>query len=185
MKEVASSINLQNELKKDNPDGFSSKMSQVFSTATMGTISNKSSKGWMNSGMAFHGEFSMQNILEHPRGAVESTLSQVLEASAPLTYFLTPSQLQSLQERASARKTSLPPEMEAAYQLQISILSSMPELEESLQQAPKQKATETMEKPTHSTAEDVLTLYVRRMMPLECERLQGFPENWTEIDIEL
>ena len=61
----------------------------------------------------------------------------------------------------------------------------MPELEESLQQAPKHKATETMEKPTHSTAEDVLTLYVRRMMPLECERLQGFPENWTEIDIEL
>ena len=24
-------------------------------------------------------------------------------------------------------------------------------------------------------------LYIRRLMPIECERLQGFPDGWTEI----
>ena len=24
-------------------------------------------------------------------------------------------------------------------------------------------------------------LYIRRLMPIECERLQGFPDNWTAI----
>ena len=27
-------------------------------------------------------------------------------------------------------------------------------------------------------------LFVRRMLPSECEKLQGFPQSWTETDTE-
>ena len=58
-------------------------------------------------------------------------------------------------------------------------------LEESLRQAHKQKGTEMMEKPTPATHEEAPMLYVRRMLPLEYERLQGFPDNWTLPDGQL
>ena len=138
----------------------------------------------MNSGMAFRGEYWMQNTLEHPNAVAESTLSEVLEASAPPRYFLNQEQLQSLLERASARKTSLPQQYKTALTAQISMLSNMPQLAESIQQDRKPKATEMMEKATPSTPEEVPTLFVRRLTPSECERLQGFPPGWTEIETE-
>jgi DNA (cytosine-5)-methyltransferase 1 len=35
----------------------------------------------------------------------------------------------------------------------------------------------------HSTAKDAVRWVVRRLMPIECERLQGFPNGWTDIEI--
>jgi len=78
----------------------------------------------------------------------------------------------------------LPEPLIQAYQKQISILSNMPVLEEKQPLVLKQKDTGTMEKPTPLIPEEVQMLYVRRMLPSEYERLQGFPENWTLIDSE-
>lgn len=78
----------------------------------------------------------------------------------------------------------LPEPLIQAYQKQISILSSMQVLDGKQPQDLKQKDTGTMEKPTLLTQEEVQMLYVRRMLPSEYERLQGFPENWTLIDSE-
>jgi hypothetical protein len=107
-----------------------------------------------------------------------------LEPSAPLKYFLSVEQIQSLINRASERGTSLPPAMMKAYQSQITFLSNMQALAEEQVQDHKEKVTETMEKLILSTPEEARTLYVRRMLPSECERLQGFPVGWTEIDTE-
>ena len=126
----------------------------------------------------------MQNSLEHPKDVEEHTLSQVLEPSAPLKYFLNEEQIQSLINRAVERGTSLPPAMMRAYQSQISFLSNMRELAEEQTQGHKEKVTETMEKLILSTPEAAQMLFVRRMLPSECERLQGFPVDWTEIDTE-
>lgn len=68
---------------------------------------------------------------------------------------------------------------------QITTLSNMQELEESLQRDRKQKDIETMEKHTPAIQEEVQMLFARRMLPLEYERLQGFPDNWTLLDGEL
>jgi DNA (cytosine-5)-methyltransferase 1 len=38
---------------------------------------------------------------------------------------------------------------------------------------------DTGERDTHGVVED---LYVRRLTPIECERLQGFPDNWTLVN---
>ena len=74
--------------------------------------------------------------------------------------------------------------MMTAYQKQISFLSNMQALAEEQVQARKEKDTETMERLILSTPEEARTLYVRRMLPSEYERLQGFPVGWTEIDSE-
>ncbi len=78
----------------------------------------------------------------------------------------------------------LPEPLIQAYQKQISILSNMQVSDEKQPQGLKQKGTGTTEKPTPLTQEEVQMLYVRRMLPSEYERLQGFPENWTLIDSE-
>lgn len=177
-------MNSRGSSKKESLNGSSLKTSRGCSTATTGKISKESSKSWTNSGTVFRGEFSTQNISEHPSVVVESTLSEVLETSAPLKYFLTPQQLQSLLNRAAARRTSLPENLERCMELQISTLSNMRESTGSPRPVPKQKATATTAKHTRSTLGGPRTLYVRRLLPSECEKLQGFPPAWTEIDIE-
>nr|AAB95337.1 EaeI methyltransferase beta subunit [Klebsiella aerogenes] len=175
---------MQNSSKKENLNGLLLKMFPDCSTATMDKTSKLSSIRWSNSGMAFRGEYWMQNTLEHPSVEEECTLSQVLETCAPLESFLNPEQLESLINRAKERGQMLPEPLIQAYQKQISILSSMQVLDEKQPQDLKQKDTGTTEKPTHLTQEEVQMLYVRRMLPSEYERLQGFPENWTLIDSE-
>jgi hypothetical protein len=72
--------------------------------------------------------------------------------------------------------------LEAAIRKQIATLSSTRVLAENPVQAPKPKATATTANPTPSTAGEVPMLSVRRLMPSECEILQGFPAGWTAID---
>ena len=106
--EVDSSTNMQNSSKKSILVGFLSKMFPDFLTAQKVETLTQSSRHWMNSGMAFHGEYWTQNSLEHPSVVEERTLSEVLEPSAPLKYFLNKEQIQSLINRAIDRGTSLP-----------------------------------------------------------------------------
>ena len=80
------------------------------------------------------------------------------------------------------KRKPLPEKLHKALETHLSTLSNTPGLEEKLLQARKQKATETTEKPTPLTQEAPLMLFVRRMLPSECETLQGFPKNWTAVD---
>lgn len=187
MKEVACSSNSRNlyGMRDQSLAGFCSRMFPGCSTPTVEKISEHSSQRWMSSGMAFRGECWTQNTLERPSDVVACTLSEVLEASAPLKYFLNKEELQSLIDRGEAKTIPMDPILKDRLTSQITTLSSMPELEESLQQARKGKATETTEKPTHATREVAPMLYARRMLPLEYERLQGFPDDWTLLDGQL
>lgn len=99
-------------------------------------------------------------------------------------FFLTTDHLQSLLDRASARNKPLPMELEKAIKNQISILSSMPQLEESIQQARSQKDFVMTEKLGRLIQEVAQMLSVRRMTPSEYEKLQGFPVGWTLVDSE-
>jgi hypothetical protein len=155
------------------------------STATVVKISERSSSAWMNSGMAFRGECLTQNILEHPNDVVVSTLSQVVGRYAPLKYFLNPVQITKWLARASAKGISVPDAMQQALEIQASTPFSTPPSEEAQKQVRKRRATATTAKPTRSTRGEVPTLFVRRMLPSEYEKLQGFPENWTATDFEL
>lgn len=164
--------------------GLFSRMFQGSSTATTGKISEPSSVNWANSGMAYRGEYSMQNTLEHPSDVVECTLSEVMETSAPLTSSLSLEQVSLFIERLLERKISVPPTFLQALENQASLLSNTPQSGGNTQRAQRQKDSEATAKHTHSTVEEAQTFYVRRMLPSEAERLQGFPTNWTLVDTE-
>ena len=181
---MASSTNTRNSSKKITLAGFLSKMFPGSSTVQKVETLTSSSPHWMNSGIVWHGEYWMQNSLEHHSDVAEHTLSEVLEPQAPLKYFLNVEQIQSLIARATDRGTSLPPAMMTAYQNQISFLSNMQELAEEQAQGHKEKVTEMMEKLILSTPEEARMLFVRRMLPSEYEVLQGFPKQWTAVDGE-
>jgi len=181
---VDCSTNMHNLSLKGFLDGFLSKTSQDSLIVTTEEISKQSSQRWMNSGIAYHGEYWMQNTLEHHKDAEESILSQVLEPSAPPKYFLNQAQISKLIERASAKKISFPADLELALEKSLTTSCNTQQLEEKQAQALKQKATGTTEKHTPLIQEEVPMLYARRLLPSECERLQGFPPGWTEIDTE-
>ena len=181
---MVSSTNMQSSSKKSALAGFLLKMFPDFLTAPKVKILKSSSPRWMNSGMVYHGEYWTQNSLEHRNVVEELTLSEVVEPSAPLRYFLNEEQIQSLLDRAEERGTSLPPALEKAYRAQISFLSNMRVLAEEQVQDHKEKVTEMMERLILSTPEEARMLYVRRMLPSEYEKLQGFPKGWTDIDSE-
>ena len=183
--EVDCSINSQNLQERQNLIGYLLKMFRGYLIQKEEVTSNTSSIRWMNSGMVFRGECWTQNTLEHHKDVEESILSEVLEHFVPLKYFLNTVQLKSLLNRADMRSIPMPQGLRETIESQITTLSNMPELEEFLQQGHKQKDTEMMEKHIHATPEEALMLYVRRMLPLEYERLQGFPVNWTQVDGDL
>jgi len=181
---VGSSTNLHLLWNLGDLNGLFWKMFPAFSTAKTGRISDTSLNGWMNSGMVWRGEYWTLNSSERPNDVVESSLSEVIERQAPYKYFLTVEQLNSLLTRAAVRGKALPRDLEEAIRKQISILSSMPELDECIRLGRNPKDTDPMERLGHLTQEDLPMLYVRRMTPSECEALQGFPEGWTNLGTE-
>ena len=186
VKEVDCSTNSQDlsqtSLKKQDLVGYLWKMFPDYSIQKEERTSKNSSQSWMNSGMVYHGECWTQNTLEHPKDVVVCILSQVIEASSPLKYFLNKEQLQSLLRRADSKTIPMPMELRRRIELQITLLSNMPELDEYLLQDPKAKDTETMVKLLHATPGAAQMLSVRRMLPSEYEKLQGFPVGWTQVD---
>ena len=177
-------MSMQNSSKKANPSGSFWKMSQDSSTVIKGKISEQSLVRWENSGIASRGEFLMLNTLEHPKDADVSTLSEVLEMKAPLKYFLNQNQIKLFIDRLSERKIQAPKMFLKAMMAQASLRSNTLQLGESTAQDQGQKVSGTTGKLTRLTAAEARTLFVRRLMPSECERLQGFPENWTLRDTE-
>ncbi len=135
--------------------------------------------------MVWHGEYWMQNSLEHPNVVVVCSLLQVISQSAPLKYFLTTNELQSLLNRASEKQRELPQDLKEAIQNQLSTLSKMPQLEEFIHQARKGQDIDVMEKLGLLIQGEEVMLCVRHMTPLEYELLQGFPEGWTLLDTQV
>ena len=177
-------MNSQDSSKTDCLDGLSLKMFQDSSIVMKEKISDVSLKSWMNSGMAYRGEFSMRNILEHHKDVEESTLWEVMETSAPLEYFLKREQLELWISRAWEKNFPVPEELSNAIEMQISFLSNTQVSVGKQVLDRKLKDLGTTVKPTPSIQEEAPMLFVRRLMPSECERLQGFPKGWTETDIE-
>ena len=63
---------------------------------------------WSVTAGASHGERSTHNTGEYPSAVVESTLSQILEANAPETYYLSAKACQGILNRAKKRGKELP-----------------------------------------------------------------------------
>ena len=114
--EAASSSTGQTESQTSlfGPDGSSSRTCQGFSPLpTEGTLPSFSAR-WPTSGMASAGGYWTLDTSECPSGAVECSLSAILEPTAAPRYALSARAAAGILRRASARGRLLPAELEAA-----------------------------------------------------------------------
>ncbi len=72
------------------------------------------------------GRLGPLNTSECPKGAVESSLSQILQAQVPSKYYLSKTACLGILHRAEERGKSLPPQLELALKLQAGIVQPLP-----------------------------------------------------------
>ena len=155
------------------------------------------------------GDYTMRSFGEYPREENASLLSQILEVSPHPKYYLSAKACRGILNRAERRGKKLPPELEAALIAQ-SACNEMESIEP-IQQAVyvPEVAHSLKAKANCDFREDSETYVVsgidcrngkenggfsyncihpvrigravRRLTPLECERLQGYPDGWTDI----
>ena len=86
------------------------------SVPTKGLTSDGFSMKWSNSGMAFRGELWTLDTSESPSDAVECSLSQVLNPTAPVRFSLSARAASGILRRARRRDKELPPALVVALE---------------------------------------------------------------------
>ena len=135
------------------------KMYLDSSVPTKGLTSDGFSMKWKNSGMAFRGELWTLVTSESPSDAVECSLSQVLNPTAPQRFSLSVKAASGILRRANRRGKVLPAALRTALG--------------SLAHSSDDSAKESIALLTSRSSS------VRRLTPTECERLMGWPDGWT------
>lgn len=106
------------------PRGSSGKMYQASSAAAADGTLAPSSGRWLNSGMGSHGEFLTLATAEFHSAAVESSLSEVLQAQPlPERYFLSPRACAGILRRAKKRGKTLPEPLAVALEAVAGLLT--------------------------------------------------------------
>lgn len=95
-------------------DGSSSRTSWDCSPPRKGRTSRSSSARWPSSGTASAGGFSTLDSSEFPNGAVECSLSDILEEAVDPRYALSARAAAGILRRAERRGRKIPPDLEAA-----------------------------------------------------------------------
>lgn len=186
------------------PRGYSSRMFPDFTLLGKDWISGLFSVGWATSGMVYRGEVWMLNISDSPNDASVCLLSDVLESHVHPKYFLSARAAEGILRRCKKRDVILPKRLRDA--LTTTADSKRPSSEHSQAQAPngdsvapKTQGTDILlskrtpetnsasdsPRPASKTMEENRSLgfagLPRRLTPTECERLQGFPDDWTRL----
>ena len=140
------------------------------SVPTKGLTSDGFSMKWSNSGMAYRGELWTLATSESPSDAVECSLSQVLNPTAPQRFSLSAKAASGILRRAGRRGKVLP----AALQTALESLALSPQ-----EPTDSQMESKSSYKDTSESSERMAGQSVRRLTPTECERLMGWPDGWT------
>ena len=98
------------------PAGFSSRTYPDYFPLTVDEISQSFSRRWPSSGMAFAGECWTLDSSEYPSGAVECSLSDILEPEVPSRFYLSSKAAKGILRRARRRGRTLPEHLEAALE---------------------------------------------------------------------
>ena len=100
----------------DDLGGSCWRMSLDSSVPTAALISDDFSMRWSSSGMAYRGELWTLDTLESPSDAVECSLSQVLNPTAPVRFSLSARAASGILRRARRRNKQLPLTLVAALE---------------------------------------------------------------------
>lgn len=171
----------------------SSRMYRDSSARIVAGTSGHSSIAWLNSGMGGPTGFSTLATSECRSdddgcSSSPSTLSEVLEPSAPQRFYLSARAASGILRRASKRGRELPSELATALtslaRQSAPSGASKPEdqPETSTTNSPSPTDSAPVTDTTATAAPEGMaatTSSVRRLTPVECERLMGWPEGWT------
>ncbi len=174
LNEVDSSSSLPDWLESCAPTGCSSRTSQACSHRVKVKTLKPSSKRFPNSGMRLRGESWTAVISESPNGAVECTLSDILEPTVPRRFYLSQKAGQGILRRAERRGRKLPTPLREALEA-LATGTVTPGTQPTSPNSPTPEGQGTGE----LTTSTVQLSSIRRLTPTECERLQAFPDGWT------
>src|SRR3990170_2768554 len=154
----------------------SSRTYRASSPVIEGGTWRRSSVAWGTSGTGGRFGFSTLATSECPSAddgssssvcaAVPTTLTDVLQPSAPPRFSLSARAARGILRRATKRGRMLPPELEAAL---TSLARSTPPSDITGPDGPISPLPQG-------------TSSVRRLTPVECERLMGWPDGWTVVE---
>lgn len=176
-----SSSSLPAWLESCAPPGCSSRTSQDCSHRTKVGTSRPSSKRFPNAGMFSRGESWTAVISESPSGAVESTLSDILEPNVPPRFFLSPRAAKGILRRAAKRGRELPTALREALES----VAGPSTLRQGLSGRTTPNPPSGTGMPTLGSVGAATPMSVRRLSPTECERLQAFPTVENSVIIEV
>lgn len=157
-------LKLQESLRLKDLRLYCLKTSKVYSITRMGKLTESSLKHWMNWGMTLNGWSLTARTSKLHRTEKECSLSEFIETSPARKYYLSEHTLKYLIKRIRKGWNSSMTETIKAKEYT--------QYQELLQQYPQAKQEEITFR--------LLQKYIRRLTPLETERLQGFPDHWTE-----
>jgi site-specific DNA-cytosine methylase len=161
-------------------------MSLVSSVPTTALILEGFSMKWSNSGIASRGELWTLVTSESPNDAVEYSLSQVLNPTAPQRFSLSAKAASGILRRAGRRGKVLPAALQTALE---SLAQSLQDSPTEQEQPKTNSMLDTGSESLAQSQEDLAkgstapstnrSSSVRRLTPTECERLMGWPDGWT------
>lgn len=178
--EVRCFLRLQEYLKLKDLKLYSLKTSKAYSITTKGKLSKSSWKRWMNWGMKLNGWYLTANFSEFPRTEKGCSLSEVLEENVDQKYYLSEKATKKLIEgilRKPQRATLSLQDTTKAEQEHISQfhLNSFPVTKKIIKEIIALQSIQLIVEELWKRG-----IRIRKLTPMETERLQGFPDNWTE-----
>ena len=164
--------------------GLLQKMFQGFYPLMPAETFAKCSPSSKTSGMAFRGEYLIVNTSESPNNAVVCSLSDILETRVPQKFYLSKKAVEGMTRRSLKwgrsgyvflqemvnGKTQVMKTLslqQLAQMMRIEPTQEQEEISLQLQSGPKKQEIEYKE------------ISLRRLTPVEKEKCQGFPMNWT------
>jgi len=174
-------------------NGLSSKMFADYYLPAMVKIWPKSLIRFPKSGIAWRGECLMLNTSEWLKDAKGCSLSEVLETQIPSKYYLSKKAVQGMIRRSLKWGRGgyvFLQEMKNSKTRQMKLLSLQQLEAMTTIQQETQNQTISLPQQSEQAKEVTLPLYgktliLRKLTPLEKERLMGFPENWTMLEDEV
>jgi len=149
--------------KLKNPVIFSSKMLRDYSLTIMAEHSKQSSPRLMSWGMTHNGWYLTARTTEYRKTGREYSLSDILEENPDQEYFLSEEKMRRFKPFHRIRK-----------------IGEISSYQAGLVYSPEGVAPTLTTQSGGALIKSYRDQGIRKLTPIECERLQGFPDNWTQ-----
>lgn len=178
--EEHSSLISQGFSRRNEQDSSYWKTSKGSYLMTVDELSKPSSPRLLSWGMISSGKCLTARISESPRIGKECSLSDILEEHPDPKYFLSERATQTILNSSTIRSTVTKESTEKAGLAQPSTQQGGATASPRSLQRPLGGARGSPHGSKQNWDSYELRGRIRRLTPLECERLQGFPDGWTE-----